>query len=200
MLFQIIALHIFLVTFWTGKQLFSWVDPFMLFQSTTLCKWLDKFGIGKWLHSWVGHLRHEWCLPLNLLPHSLQGYGFSPVWVCSWKKFFQTSGYTLFKHEVCHQSGFVYDKDYPNFLSNSYQNEVLLFLKRWPTLEWSHFPISNLSSQLHYISGTLKQHERIHSWIISCIFSIQANNLSHVWVILWLNTWPFCVNAWSNFE
>ena len=49
-----------------------WVDPFMLFQSTTLCKWLDKIGIGKWLHSWVGHLRHEWCLPLNLLPHSLQ--------------------------------------------------------------------------------------------------------------------------------
>ena len=43
------------------------------------------------------------------------------------KKVGQTSGYTLFKSEVGHQCGFVHDKDYPNFLSDSGKNEVVLF-------------------------------------------------------------------------
>ena len=43
------------------------------------------------------------------------------------KKVDQTSGYTLCKSEVCHQCGFVHDKDYQNFLSHSGKNGVLLF-------------------------------------------------------------------------
>ena len=43
------------------------------------------------------------------------------------KKVDQTPGYTLCKSEVNHQCGFVHDKDYPNFLSHSCKNEVVLF-------------------------------------------------------------------------
>ena len=46
---------------------------------------------------------------LNFLSHSLQGWGFSPVWVCSWDNIIWTSCHILCKDEVSHQCEFVHE-------------------------------------------------------------------------------------------
>ena len=98
-----------LVTFFTRISFLSRLSIFMKKLPkllVTLCSRM-RFNNSKFVHEISSYpslpvsllMKKDY---LNFLSHSLQGWGFLPLYVCSWKKIAKTSSHTLFKDEVPH--------------------------------------------------------------------------------------------------